>query len=302
MNPCRGKSKHLRRGGLVFFALLALFYLLTCVLALRATPVARQVSEVPKKAATPGVDGRGHPVENSGPDAPSGLRLGELDTKQQGGPFTVHVVFTLLSGLAIAAARVRLKFRRFIGLGVFTNWYSALFLVTSALLCGLPQTSVNTVASYVTPKAAPWVLDAVGVVVALLLGTQVRGHKSSVEGNTLPDLASQTGLNVILAVIEDGIRDQILTSMQAMVTWDAHRFGWDAIAQAGERTIGEEVTIGRVSRKEGDAALKAFVEIRSAGGPQNDIDRKYSALIGLLSCCPLSRLRLALAAAPGGAR
>jgi hypothetical protein len=186
------------------------------------------------------------------------------------------------------------------GLGVFTNWYSAMFLVAGALLCSLPQTPVSTLASYIAPTAAPWIAYAVGVILTLVIGTRVHSPKLSVGGSALsPDVARETNSNVILAVIEDGIRDRILTRLQSIVVQNARLYSWGAIEQAGRRTVDEEVAIGRLGRQDGDSTIQAIKALRSSRDRGSDLDRKYGALFRLVSCCAWKRLSLALAAVPG---
>lgn len=212
----------------------------------------------------------------------------------------VHVGAALLAGSLISAAALRMKYRRFIGLGVFSNWHSALFLLSGALLCGLPRTSVNTLASLLTPSAASWVADSAGIVLTLMFGMRVRAPKSAASGGTVQDLETPARSNVIFAVIEEGIRDRLLTRMQLVLIEYAERYTWETIQNAGQRTVDEEVAVGRLGRKDGDAAIESIKVLRSPRDRKTDVDRKYRALLHLLSCCPLSRLRGALANAAGG--
>jgi hypothetical protein len=231
---------------------------------------------------------------------PSELRSGSSQQATQTASWPLaHLVVALLSGLLITAAGLRIKFRRFVGLGVFTNWYSALFLATGTLLCGLPQTSVSTLASHVTPPTASWIADTVGIFLTFLLGAGVRSPKASAGGSAIPESTGQSGSNVILAVIEDGIRDRIVTRMQSVVVEDAQRYSWGAIEHASQRVVDEEVAVGRLGRDDGEAAIHAVEGLRAPHDKQSDLDRKYRALLRLVSCCALSRLRKALAAAAG---
>jgi len=283
--------------------LFGLACLLIYVLVLQPSVVARQrndATRAPTKASLSDIDDSDqNDAEPKHPEPPTGLRATKSKPARQARPLSfVHLAATLLSGLAITAAGLRIKFRQFVGLGVFTNWYSALFLVAGALLCGLPQTSVSTLASHVAPTAASWIADTIGVVLTFLVGTRVRSPKPSV-GSALPDIAEKTNSNVILAVIEDGIRDRIVTRMQSVVVQEARLYSWGAIEQAGQRTVDEEVAIGRLDREDGDRAIQAIKALRSSRDRQSDLDRKYRALVRLVGCCALSRLRAALAAVPG---
>lgn len=139
-----------------------------------------------------------------------------------------------------------------------------------------------------------WVADFAGIVLTLLFGTRVRAPKSSLEAAGV-----QSGSNVIFAVIEEGICDRLLTRMQVVLIEYAHLYTWEAIEIAGQRTIDEEVAVGRLNRKDGEAAIESINVLRSARDRKTADDRKYRALVCLLSCCPLLRLRGALINASG---
>ena len=207
-----------------------------------------------------------------------------------------HVGVALLLGSLVSAATLRMKYRRFIGLGVFTNWSSVLFLVLGALLCALPRTAVNTLASRLPPSAVSWVADSAGIALTFLFGMRVRAPKSLDEGSPQDHVA---GSNVIFAVIEEGIRDRLLTRTQFVLIEYARRYTWETIENAGRRTIDEEVAVGRLGRKDGEAAIESIKGLRSTRQGKKDIDRKYLAMLRLLTCCPISRLRGALANASG---
>lgn len=198
-----------------------------------------------------------------------------------------HVFLTILVGALISAASLRMKFRRFIGLGVFTNVYAVLFLVMGALVCNLPRIPTNLLSSRVAASSLPWVADSAGLILTLLLGTQM-GRSSG--GGGIQELQSQISSNPIFAVFEDGIRDRLLTSMQSVALGYAQKYNWVIISRVGERTLDEEVAIGRLKHEESEAALKYISELRT-GDQKSEFDRKYRAVIRLFSCCPLSRLR-----------
>jgi hypothetical protein len=199
-----------------------------------------------------------------------------------------HVVLTIFVGALISAASLRMKFRRFIGLGVFTNVYAVLFLVMGALVCNLPRIPTNLMSSRVTASSLPWIADSVGLILTLLLGTQM--GRSGSGGGGVHDLQSQISSNPIFAVFEDGIRDCLLTSMQSVALGYANQYNWVVISRVGERTLDEEVAIGRLKHEDSEAALKYISELRT-GDQKSEFDRKYRAVIRLFSCCPLSRLR-----------
>src|ERR1700735_507682 len=77
--------------------------------------------------------------------ANSGASSASQITQLQSAPSATRFPFlrfaaVLCSGLIISAARLARKFRRFWGLGVFTNQYAPLFLIFGVSLCGLPVT------------------------------------------------------------------------------------------------------------------------------------------------------------------
>lgn len=243
------------------------------------------------------------------PPPPTGLQAAQpqpapVPTKASGsgtsGSAILHIGAVLLAGCLISAAALRVKYRRFIGLGVFTNWSSALFLLLGALLCSVPRASVNALASLLTPSGASWAADSAGIMLALLFGIKVPAPKTSREGGIVQGLENPGGSNVIFAVVEEGIRDRLLTRMQSVLVEYARVYTWETIETAGQRTIDEEIAVGRLRREDGEAAIKSLEELRSARDQKSAADRKYRALVRLLSCCPISRLRGALAWAQAG--
>src|SRR5258707_6086269 len=81
-------------------------------------------------------------------------------------PF-LRLIAILSSGLVITAARLARKFRRFLGLGVFTNPYAVLFLIFGMGVCGIPVTSESALSTIPALKSlAPWIAGLSGIIVA----------------------------------------------------------------------------------------------------------------------------------------
>lgn len=130
----------------------------------------------------------------------------------------------------------------------------------------------------------------------LFVGKGLRGSESEKSGGITGELQSTS--NVLFAVVEDGIRDRVLRTMQVVAVQYAKKYDWATIQSAGKRTVAEEIAVGRIGREDGKAAVESLDGLSS--GPQpTEVDRKYRAIMQLISCCPVSRLELALAQAGG---
>lgn len=119
----------------------------------------------------------------------------------------VRLVAVLCAGLIISAARLAHKFRRFWGLGVFTNPYAVLFLAFGTGLCGLPATSEGALRLLPNMRLlGPWVADLSGIILVLVLSAiRVKAQPLERE-NHIRDFAGASSSNPILAVIEEATR------------------------------------------------------------------------------------------------
>lgn len=230
----------------------------------------------------------------------AGVSAGDATGKSAGvksrSSVLMHCLFALIAGVLISAASLRMRFRRLIGLGVFANLYALLFLLLGALVCNLPQIPANLLGTQLRSAAMPWVADLAGVICVLFVGKGLRGSESEKSGGITGELQSTS--NVLFAVVEDGIRDRVLRTMQVVAVQYAKKYDWATIQSAGKRTVAEEIAVGRIGREDGKAAVESLDGLSS--GPQpTEVDRKYRAIMQLISCCPVSRLELALAQAGG---
>lgn len=199
----------------------------------------------------------------------------------------------------ISAARLARKFRRFWGLGVFANPYGVLFLIFGVGLCGIPVTSESALSSlpHLT-SLGPWIADLSGIILTLVLTAIHFKPQAGSEGDSpVRDLEAPSSSNPILAVIEDAIRDKILARMQSEIVAASRRYDWETIKLASRRVLEEEMTIGRLGREEGDAAVRSVDAFQAVADSRVDSSNKYAALVRLLGWCSFSRLRDSLAAA-----
>jgi hypothetical protein len=199
----------------------------------------------------------------------------------------------ILTGLLINAARLARKFRRFLGLGVFVNGYSVLFLMLAVGISGFPVTFETTLSSQLGAWA--WIAELSGVIAAVILpAARLKPRPGSMSPALGLDVTSS---NPLLAVIEDGIRDHILARMQAEIVSAARRYSWDEIKLAARRVIEEEMTVGRLDYKDGETAIHSTEAFQPSADAHTDFENKYTALIRLLRSCSFSRLHPSLAAA-----
>jgi hypothetical protein len=199
----------------------------------------------------------------------------------------------ILLGLVFNAARLAVKFRRFLGLGVFVNGYSLLFLMLAVGLSGFPVTFENTLSSQLGKWAS--IAELSGLMAAIVLPVaRLKASPASMSPALGLDVRSS---NPLVAVIEDGIRDRILARMQVEIVAAARRYSWDEIKLVARRVIEEEITIGRLNYKDGETAIQSTDSFQPSADSRTDFDNKYTALIRLLRSCSFSRLRPSLAAA-----
>jgi hypothetical protein len=205
----------------------------------------------------------------------------------------------LCSGLVISAARLARKFRRFFGLGVFTNPYAILFLLFGVGICGIPVTSESALKGLpLLGDLGPWIADLSGIVVALVLPAIRFKPKTSPEGKSqVHDLEGGSSSNPIVAVIEDAIKERILQRMQKEVVAASGRYDWGTIKVAARRALEEEMTIRPMPDKEYKAELLKIKNFQSDPDARQDSEKKYLALTGLLCWCSFKRLLNGLDAA-----
>jgi hypothetical protein len=213
-------------------------------------------------------------------------------------PF-LRLVAVLCLGLVINAARLARKFRRFWGLGVFTNLYAVLFLIFGVALCGIPVTSESALSSLPhLGSLGRWIADLSGIILTLILpAIRLKPEARPAGGSQVRDLEDGTSSSPILAVIEDAIRDRILERMQLEVVAASRRYDWDTIKLAARRALEEEMTVRPLGSEEYDAVCQSIESFQADADSRLDSNNKYTALLRLLRWCSFKRLRRGLDAA-----
>lgn len=213
-------------------------------------------------------------------------------------PF-LRLIAVLCSGLVISAARLARKFRRFWGLGVFTNPYAVLFLIFGVGLSGIPVTSGSALSSLPhLGSLGPWIADVTGIIAALFLPAIRLKPKGRPTGDSqVRDLEGESSSNPILAVIEDAIRDRILERMQLEVVAASRHYDWSTIKLAARRALEEEMTMRPLAREDYDAVRQSIEIFQADPDSRADANNKYAALLSLLRWCSFRGLRRSLNAA-----
>lgn len=258
---------------------------------------------VPIAGLCQAVDGPHAAVPSTSPVNP-GASSASQATKPQSAPNATPFPFrrfvaVLCSGLVISTAWLARKFRRFWGLGVFTNPYAVLFVIFGVVVCGIPVTSEGVLKALpVVGSMGPWIADLSGIVMALILPSLGFKPRARPAGDApVRDLADASSSNPFLALIEEAIRDCILQRMQKEVVADCRRYGWSTIKLAAGRALEEEMTV-RPLPDEKYAVLRQSIEnFHADPDPRLDSRNKYAALVGLLQWCSFKRLRSGLDAA-----
>jgi hypothetical protein len=258
---------------------------------------------VPIAGLSQAVDGPHAAVPSTSPVNPGASSASQL-TKSQSAPNTTPFPFrrfvaVLCSGLVISTARLARKFRRFWGLGVFTNPYAVLFVMGGVVVCGVPVMSEGALKALpVLGSLGPWIADLSGIVIALVLPSLGFKPKSRPGGEVqVQDLADVSSSNPFVALIEEAIRDCILQRMQKEVVADCRRYDWSAIKLAAGRALEEEMTVRPLPDEKYAAQRQLIGNFQADPDPRLDSSNKYAALVGLLQWCSFKRLRSGLDAA-----
>jgi hypothetical protein len=234
------------------------------------------------------------------PGALSAARAAPQQSAPKRTPFSfLRFGAVLCSGLVISAARLARKFRRFFGLGVFTNPYAVLFLIFGVGVCGIPVTSESTLKGLpMLGDLGPWIADLSGIVVALVLPVIRFKPKTSPEGESqVRDLEGSSSSNPVVAVIEDAIRERILQRMHQEVVEACRRYDWDTIKLAAGRALVQEMTIRPMSDEKYRSVRLSIDSFQTNPDARQDSRDKYDALTGLLCWCSFKRLLNGLNAA-----
>jgi hypothetical protein len=258
---------------------------------------------VPIAGLSQAVDGSHAAVTSTSPvnfGASSASQVTKRQSAPNATPFPfLRFVAVLCSGLVVSIARLARKFRRFWGLGVFTNPYAVLFVIFGVVVCGIPVTSEGVLKALpVLGSSGPWIADLSGVLIALVLPSIGFKPKTLQAGETqVRDLADAPSSNPILALLEESIKDCIIRHMQKEVVADCRRYDWSAIKLAAGRALQEEMTL-RPLPDEKYAALRQWIgNFQADPDPRLDSENRYAALVGLLQWCSFKRLRSSLDAA-----
>jgi hypothetical protein len=212
-------------------------------------------------------------------------------------PF-LRLIAVLFSGLVISTARLARKFRRFWGLGVFANPYSALFLTFSVGISGIPVTTESYLSSLPgLQSTGAWIADLAGIVVAFVPFIRFKPQGSKNGSDKVRDLEGASTSNPILAVIEDAIRDRILARMQSEIVAATRLYDWETIKVAASRALEEEMTIRPLADEDYNTERKLIENYQSGIDPRLDSRNKYEALLHVLRWCSFKRLRHGLDAA-----
>lgn len=190
------------------------------------------------------------------------------------------------AALVINAARLANKFRRFLGLGVFTNFFAVLFLVFGAGVSGLPALSEGLLSSnlHIEGKAAAWLAGLSGILVALILpGIRLKPNSRSEGESQIRGFEGTLSPNPILAFLENGIRDQIAQRIQLELSEASRRFDMGTIKLAAGRALAEEMTMWPLGHEDYEAARQSIEQFRARSD-------RYRALLELLRWCSFKRL------------
>jgi hypothetical protein len=208
-------------------------------------------------------------------------------------PF-MRLVATGAVGLLITAAHLAHSFRRFLGLGVFTNAYTFVLLTLGAGISGIPVTSESThLGSYLSHNLSPWTLNFLGVMATLVL--PAIGRRSKIASSTILDFEGTATSNPLLSSIVDGISERVLRQIKIKLIADCD-YTCEEIKRAAHLVVNEETTFQRLTDEQRDSAIKVIDSLNSSSDPVVECDNKYDTLFQLLRWCPFSRLHAALPA------
>ncbi|HEX7678109.1 MAG TPA: hypothetical protein VF713_08305 [Thermoanaerobaculia bacterium] len=208
----------------------------------------------------------------------------------------LRLISALVTGLVVSAARLARQFRRFLGLGVFTNLYSVLFLFFSASVSGIPITAENSLNSIPhLGSLSPWITSLTSIAAVLILPVLgFRSQTASIADSQVKDLQRRSSSNPILAVIEDAICDRILKRIHEEFVAASKIYSWSTIKLAAGRALEEEMLVRPLGNHEYDAVRRSIDLLRADPDEPIDASNKYRTLLGLLHWCSVQRLRSGL--------
>jgi hypothetical protein len=198
-------------------------------------------------------------------------------------PF-LRIVLVLVSGLVIHAARLATKFRRYLGIGLFSNPYAILFMVFGAGFCGLPMTSEGYLKAYIPQfqSLVPWVTDLSGIAAILaipMLRAALGKHRANKDDQQ--DLSTPSGSSSIFNFLLDEISLRLQTRMQDRITWACQEYSWTTIRLAAPRALADEAAIRPLTPADEEAAKRA---IKAIPATDQKVGDKYQVLMVLVRC------------------
>lgn len=225
-------------------------------------------------------------------------------------PLPSMTLMFLGAGLGFLFGLLRLlgRFYRFRGLGIFANWYSALFLSLIAASSGASYLALaNTieVSKGFVGNDGIWLLmlnewqSLLAVIGGPLLGNgaTILGripHKSRMETGAFTqvrDLRELKSTNVLFHLICESIAD----GMDKAVVQMARQYDWGLIKETVSRLVESEIALGRLERKEGDEAVKFMLGFKPSTDPGVDFNNKYMALLRAIKVSSFHQLRSRMA-------
>ncbi len=199
-------------------------------------------------------------------------------------------------GLVFGLARLLAKFNRFVGLGIFTNPYSWLFLVLVGATSGLAYMLIDGPArmEFLTSQ-----LPALGI-----LGSSVLGNVAALAGRLVPSSRGEGGgasrvreLQEIKTtdVLFNMIRGSIGETLDREVSRMAKRYDLETIKDTVNRLVESEVTLGRISPDASETSLPRILEIEATGDQRKDFNNRYLALHRAIQLSSFKQVRSRLA-------
>ena len=205
-------------------------------------------------------------------------------------PF-LQLVVVFCSGLAISATRLANKFRRFWGLGVFTNLFAVLFLIVGAGVSGLAALSLSEVQLSTSAQAGSILADIFGIVLTLFLpGIRIKGNARTGGEGKIRDFEDLPSPNPVLAFLENQIRSSMMRRIQVELTDASRRFDMATIKLGGRRALAEEMIMWPLGQEEYEAARESIEGFRAVKDPRLDSFNRYNALRDLLRWCSFKGL------------
>ena len=244
------------------------------------------------------------PQPEAGQEAPSEVLSQVEDLTPDGatGFSPLVLLATVIFGVGAGLLQLARRFYRFIGLGIFSNPFSWIFLTVIAGTSALSYLGIAQAADAVAPESQSAAAPLFHSLAAL--GGATVGNAVSLVRRFLPGLGASSagaagisGLEGIPAqdTLFRLIRDAIAEGLHREIVKLARQYELEQIRATAFQLIEGHVTLGLAEQEEAEATKASIAAASSVG---DEFDQKYLILQRLMRVCSFKQMRARLELGP----